>query len=402
MNRYYYAPKDDPFHRDRWEELYTEEALADLAALADYTAARQMDFVYCLAPGLTIEFSGEAQFMRLMEKFRQVYSVGVRHFGLLLDDIPAELLHETDRVRFGEAVNAHIFLLRRCFAALKAMEPSVRFIVCPMEYHGRGNEYYISRLGQALSGEIELFWTGRNICSQELLEEDAVRFAQHTLHPPLYWDNFPVNDAEMLHEMHLGPLEGREPGLYRHCRGLALNGMEYFECTKVAFLTAARYLWSPEDYDPQMAWLWALEELLGKESAARFLPFAEQLLTSCLKVQNGPRMAAAIDRAAALFRAGNPAAALETLEALMLWMEDCRAFLAQGGHPMLAELGKWIRKYNQCCDVLRQVILVLKAPKKTALRSCLEEKLEEYNENAAVLTEFGFRAFCEKVLEYVS
>ncbi|MDR3313038.1 MAG: beta-N-acetylglucosaminidase domain-containing protein [Oscillospiraceae bacterium] len=398
MNCYFYAPKDDPYHRDRWEERYDPASLARLRELIAFAGERQVAFWYCLAPGLDIRYSDPAQFDRLVAKLRQVYDAGARHFGLLLDDIPEELIHQEDVTSYGETLNAHIDLVRRVLAALEATDPANRLIVCPMQYHGRGDEYYIARLGQETPAAAELFWTGPNICSQELRTEDAMRFCLHTRHQPFYWDNYPVNDAEMFHEMHLGPLAGREPDLYRHCRGVAFNGMEYFECSKAPLLTGAAFLWDPEGYDPEAAWLAALEELLGAEGARRFLPFGEQLFTSCLRQQNGPRMMAALEAAQTAHRAGDLGEALRILQQLAAQMDDCRAFLAQSDHPMLAELQKWIKKYNQCCALLHLAIECLQAPGDAALHRTLAEKMEIYNETAAVLTEFGFRAFIDKVL----
>ncbi len=399
MNCYFYAPKDDPYHRDRWEELYDQESLEKLRALIGFAAERQVEFWYCLAPGLNICYSDAAQFNRLTAKLRQIYDAGARHFGLLLDDIPHELIHQADATAYGETVNAHIDLALRTRAALAELDPANRMLVCPMEYHGRGDSYYISRLGHELPVDVDLFWTGPNICSQELRVEDAMRFGLHTRHQPLYWDNYPVNDAEMYNEMHFGPLSGREPDLYRHCRGIAFNCMEYFEANKVPLLTCAAYLWAPESYDPEIAWLAALREVLGEEDARRFIPFGEQLFTSCLKQANGPRMMEALEEAQTAYRIGNISEALRVLCAYAEKMEDCRVYLAESGHPLVGELQKWIRKYKLCCDVMRLAIDCLCAPEDAALRRTLAERMEKYNETAATLTEFGFRAFVERVLE---
>ena len=37
MNTYFYAPKDDSYHRRRWRELYLEEELSQLADLVKFT-----------------------------------------------------------------------------------------------------------------------------------------------------------------------------------------------------------------------------------------------------------------------------------------------------------------------------------------------------------------------------
>jgi hyaluronoglucosaminidase len=382
MNCYAYGAKDDPYHRDHWEELYPEEALRQLQGLVAFCLGQGVDFIYCAAPGLTYDYTCEEHYEALFAKLRQVRSLGVRSFGLFFDDIP------DDR----QSAEDHAAVANRVFKDM----PGISLTVCPMVYHGRGNEAYIRKIGHALERDIDLFWTGSNICSQWIYLEEAELFRKNTRRAPLYWDNFPVNDAEMFQEMHLGPIQGRDPELPKCCRGILFNGMEYFECTKVAFLTCADYLRDPESYNPERSWLNALDELFGEEGARRFLPFGEMLLTSCLRVPNCPRLNDALETAVLRLRKGEPRAALETLRGYYARLEDCRAFLAGSEHPMVAELGKWIRKFNHCCDIFA---LALKLFEGEPVRGALAAEMEIYNDTATVLTDFGFRAFVETALE---
>lgn len=381
MNTYAYAAKDDPYHRDHWEVLYPDEALDQLRGLVQFCQAQNMDFMYCTAPGLTYEYGNASHLQALQAKITQVAALGVRSFGLFFDDIPADRQRPED----------HAALAREIDRA----NPGISLAVCPMVYHGRGDEDYIRRLGRALPKRIDIFWTGYNICSQELTLEEARRFKKYTGRAPLYWDNYPVNDAEMFHEMHLGPLEGRDALLPQCSRGILFNAMEYFECSKLPLLTCADYLRSPADYDPQWSWMQALIALFGDE-APRMIPFAEQCMTSCLKTQNGPQMMQALEEADTCWRAGDLGGALKVLRGFYARMEDSRLFLAQSKHPMIAELQKWVKKYTLCCEVFGLAIAVLEG---LPVRDQLVQKMEQYNETAAVLTEFGFRAFIEKVLE---
>ena len=49
MNTYYYAPKDDPYHRDKWSELYPEKELSALAELSALCRENFVKFHYCIA-----------------------------------------------------------------------------------------------------------------------------------------------------------------------------------------------------------------------------------------------------------------------------------------------------------------------------------------------------------------
>jgi hyaluronoglucosaminidase len=209
----------------------------------------------------------------------------------------------------SETVNAHAYLANKLYDDLMAFDNRITLTLCPLQYNGKGDEYFISKLGQSIEPEISLFWTGRNICSQELTVPEAITFIQSTRHRPLYWDNFPVNDAEMYNEMHLGYIAGRDKDLYRYSEGLIANCMEFCECSKIPLLTIADYLWNPEAYEPLSSWDYAIDTVAG-DRAELFKYFADNLLTSCLKVPNSPMLAQTFSLAEQELRAGDIMAAL--------------------------------------------------------------------------------------------
>ena len=127
-------------------------------------------------------------------------------------------------------------------------------VVCPTIYWGAGDEDYISRLGAELDPRIDLFWTGRAICSPAITSEEAAHFSRVNRRPPLYWDNYPVNDVAMSNEMHIGPYQNRDSVLDRFSHGVMANAMEYPEASKIALATIADYLWDPAGYEPDRAW----------------------------------------------------------------------------------------------------------------------------------------------------
>jgi hyaluronoglucosaminidase len=104
MNTYYYAPKDDPYHRDKWQELYPEKELSQLAELSSMCEENFIDFHFCIAPGLSMKYTSQEDFEKLFRKVKQLYNIGIRNFGLLLDDIPENLWFEEDIEAFdGES-----------------------------------------------------------------------------------------------------------------------------------------------------------------------------------------------------------------------------------------------------------------------------------------------------------
>ncbi len=77
-------------HRSRWRELYTSAELAALKGLVDCARENRVSFVYAISPGIDINLgSGYGKdFPKLTAKCEQLWSIGVRDFAVLLDDIP--------------------------------------------------------------------------------------------------------------------------------------------------------------------------------------------------------------------------------------------------------------------------------------------------------------------------
>ncbi len=397
MNTYYYAPKDDPYHRDKWSELYPESELSALSELAALCREKFVKFHYCIAPGLSMKYSSEEDFDKLIRKVEQLYSVGIRNFGLLVDDIPEDLWFDEDKAAFdGEAVNAHIVLCDKLRNYLKEKDSLCTLTVCPLQYHGRGDEYYISKLGQGISGDIDIFWTGKNICSQEITVREAVIFENSTNRQPLYWDNFPVNDAEMYNEMHIGYLTGREHDLYRYSRGIVSNTMEYALSSRIPLLTVCDYLWNPVSYDGFESWQKACKIILGEEKEL-FMPLLDNLLTSCLKVENSPMLNETLNLAQQQFFSENITGAVATVSAYAETLEKCCITLETLDNPMVAELEPWLEKQKIALDLIKSTLAIF-ADNSVGNKEKTAEILKRYLAHPRTLCDFSLQAFAERIL----
>lgn len=394
MNTYYYAPKDDVYHREKWRELYPARELEDLGRLAQLCSDNFVEFNYCIAPGLSMRYSSEQEYQTLLCKVKQLYNIGVRGFGLLLDDIPERLHFDEDCTRFDyETVNAHIYLAGRLYDDLVGFGEKTHLTVCPLLYHGRGDEYYISKLGQGLEPCVDLFWTGKNICSQDLTVPEAIRFCEATNHRALYWDNFPVNDAEMQNEMHMGFISGRDSELYRYCAGLISNTMEYCVSSKIPLLTVANYLWNPLAYDGRESWKKALKIVLG-EDADKFELFADNLFTSCLKTENSSIFNDTAARAQAELYAGDIEKAKQIFSEYLIKLRGCCEYLS-GESELLRELRPWSEKQRLALQILEGCGAIINGADE---RERVRGLLSEYLSLPRVLYDFSFECFVREVL----
>jgi hyaluronoglucosaminidase len=243
LDTWVHAPKDDPYHRERWREPYPERELAQLAEVVRAADSHGVEFVYAIAPGLSIRAGDESELDALDAKREHLQQAGVRTFQLIWDDI------ERQAVPFeAQAEIANRFA---------GGEP---LVVCPMGYAGTGDSEYRQAFAPRLDSQIVLHWTGPEVVSigitREELDLAVRRFGGHEL---LLWDNYPVNDwgSETLF---LGPLRGRDPRLAERLHGIVANGMVQCVPSKLALATVADWARDPFAYDPLESFARALRE----------------------------------------------------------------------------------------------------------------------------------------------
>ena len=396
MNTYYYAPKDDPYHRDKWDVLYPEKELSQLSEISEFCRENFVDFHFCIAPGLSMKYSSDEDFDKLARKAEQLYNVGIKNFGLLVDDIPENLYFDEDKLAFdGEAVNAHIYLVNKFYSFIKNLNPVCSLTVCPLVYHGSGEEYYVSKLGKGVPSDVSIFWTGKNICSQELTVKEAVIFENSTNHKPLYWDNFPVNDAEMYNEMHIGYINGREKDLYRYSEGIISNVMEYCLSSRIPLLTVCDYLWNPVAYKPFESWHKACEIILGKDKEV-LMPFLDNLLTSCLKVENSPMLNQALNDAQQKLFAGDKLGAYSDITAYADVLNKCCETLKNLDNPMVSELMPWAEKQFIALEVIESSITLFADKSEENVKNA-DAVLKKYLAHPRTLCDFSLQAFAERM-----
>ncbi len=396
MNTFYYAPKDDIYHREKWRELYPEKELAELKELFEEAQKNELDFHWCIGPGLTYQYTSENDFNMLIEKFKSVYSIGTKNFGLLLDDIPDEFQYENDAQRFDSIVDAHIDLINKTYSALKAFDSEITLTVCPTQYHGNESDYYITKFGRGIPADVSIFWTGAEICSRILTSREANEFNRSTEHMPLYWDNYPVNDCEMFQEMHLGPIIGRDRELYKHCEGLISNVMEYAECSKIPLLTVADYLWNPVCYDSEKSLKNAHTVILG-DKAELFRYIADHLAVSCLSRHASEYMSEMLSHISFLMSTGKTEEAAAKFRGFIDKNRECLEMLRNKSVPMFNEMQKWVDKFSMCCDLLDAVYSTSLSPTDEN-KALLSDLLDRYNSDAVILTGFCLREAAEKAL----
>jgi hypothetical protein len=200
---YVYAPKNDPFHRLRWREDYTEDEWLELSGTIDTAVNRGLEFIYGISPW---QFgSGDSGTLR--SKAERAIDAGATGIAVLFDDIPG-------RADTSLAVRQ----LQLAEEALEGFDCAV--YLCPSIYCMElldkydGGEY-LAAWRDNMPRDWHSFWTGDGVISKEL-DKNSLTAAEKLLGgKPIIWDNLLADDYS-LRRIYLAGLEGRIPEGYSY------------------------------------------------------------------------------------------------------------------------------------------------------------------------------------------
>lgn len=322
FNFYLYGPKNDRQHRARWWEPYPPAVLDAFAETIRTAQAHGVTFCYAIAFGMPLKYLPAEELAVITAKLGAFYDRGCRSFAVLLDDLPTGFALEIEGRELRSVAGADADCCNRLHAWARSLDTSCSLYVCPTDYHGTAPfSTYLHDLGRALHPDIGVFYTGPSVCSARITAAHAALFGEAVGRPPVIWDNYPVNDIHMRHEMHLGPLRGRDPFLHGVCAGFISNVMGQAEASKVPLLTVAEYLRDPHGYEPGGAWERAILQVAGEESAPALRQVAETSLGSCLQAEEAPRMDALALGAMAALHSGESVTRSEAVAALSCYLD---------------------------------------------------------------------------------
>lgn len=248
MTSYIFAPKDDPYHNSKWRELYPQDKLDELAELVKVGKESKCNFVWAIHPGFSmINWNDyENELKKLTDKLDQLYSIGVRQFGLFLDDISTSQ-SLTDREK-------HKKLITDVANWVKEKEGTESLIFCPPFYNkswtGDSGKPYLETM-KDLPENVEIMWTGDSVCGR--VTQDALQWPKDAHgRDPYMWLNWPVNDYKNARLL-LGPGEVMEPGVDNFA-GIVTNPMAQAEASKISLFAVADYTWNTDAFNANESW----------------------------------------------------------------------------------------------------------------------------------------------------
>lgn len=282
LNTYLYAPKHEACLGSRLLQPLSPDEASRLGALANYCAARGITLV----PGLHFEPplhpGNKTHLKQLAAKVEALVNLGITRFAALFDDIPTKSGKEkagNEEESFDSLATAQTQAFMVAYNASLGRNSHCQWWVCTSRYSldpvletlfGKLEPDYLERLHAGLPPNVAWLWTGPRVVSQSITPVHAADYLGGLNRQLVLWDNYPVNDAQMVNRLHLGPLTGRHPQLANPrqspVRGYLFNPMLQPSLGSIPAATCLAYANDPTRYDAQMAWQAALATLAGLQS----------------------------------------------------------------------------------------------------------------------------------------
>ena len=383
MNSYMYGAKSDPYHSGYWGKPYPEKltaeqksmgcfTAADIKQMCEVSAATKVNFIWAIHPGVAFTGNDDAVIDRIMEKFEAMHGLGVRQFGVFVDDVGVPYDEPTLKLnakRLTDLQNA-IDQKWNFSGAVPADTVKPLHFVPQLYAYGwtkaEGRKNFFSALSNT-PAKTQIYITGKAVWSVpnntdlKIVEEDLGR-------PVAWWWNYPCNDnadaytfpVDMYSNFIDMPAiddDARLPENLEGCASLLCNPMQQGEIAKIPLFSAADYAWNNASFDNKTSWNAALAAAVGKQYAqplAHILPY--------LRINDPESMAKLIED---YKTTGNASALKAELTAII---DDCNkvntlSIEADTAKVLFhADIRPWLLKLRQTASVLNALIDVAAMP----------------------------------------
>ncbi len=264
FNAYIYAPKSDRHLRREWRQPHDAAAFVELHALRVHCREHRIQFGIGFSPwGLQDTYDAGDRAV-LAKKIEQLNQLDSDVFCILFDDMPGAI----DDLAQRQALIVNDIM---------ALSTARRFVVCPTYYSfdpvleqvfGTMPPRYLETLGELLSAEVDIFWTGPRVLSPGYTVDDIAAIFSRVGRKPVLWDNYPVNDGKRISRfLHLLPVRDRPAQLRQWCNGHLANPMNQPLLSQLPLASLAQ-CYRDEHYDPEQFWRERLEQFVDADLAA--------------------------------------------------------------------------------------------------------------------------------------
>ena len=252
-----------------------------------------------------MNMTDEAQIQEYINACRRFADYGINHIMFAADDTTKRGVHtyefyfEEEKERFNSVGEAHGYLTRRVYDAMREDYPNMKYSMVPAPYsfkHGIGHpgiDLYIADWAKAAPECVAWVWTGPGVFSPEVTREPADRLRALLLnkHKIYLWDNsngilapMPRWNTRLYPTMH----EDDESMIFH---------LGLFYASRIweqpYFFTVNDFLWNPENYCADRAYARANALIFGEENVPLVLEVREKLAAMMAALNNNDHKAIA-------------------------------------------------------------------------------------------------------------
>ena len=314
MNTYMYGAKSDPYHSRYWAEPYPTEISEEqknigflsqdmLREITEVSHATKVNFIWAIHPGVAFtDAADENVNSRIMDKFESMYGLGVRQFGVFVDDVGVPYDDPTLKLcadRLTDLQNRNDARWNVSGAAPSDTVKPLNYVpqLYAYSWTSRDNARKFFKSLSATPDKINIYITGRAVWTVPNNEDlDVVRdFLGRSTG---WWWNYPCNDNDMTKlfpmdiysnfrdERHIDNMARLEA--LKDERTLIINPMQQGEISKITLFSVADYSWNNNAFNNECSWSASLAAVVGKENetSLRLLaPYLRYFDTDALKLE---------------------------------------------------------------------------------------------------------------------
>lgn len=303
LNTYLYGAKSDPYHSGYYLDPYpttiteqqekngwlTQDMFKELTSTAHAT---KVSFIWAIHPGLNTKTDQDVT--DVMNKFKLMYDLGVRQFGVFTDD--AGGYDNPDN--FPLYTQFFTNLQNQIDATWNTPGAAPADTVKPLHYVPHvynltwtsqdNRQAYFKALSE-IPEKIVFYTTGYGVWTVPN-NNDLNTMKNEFGRDVAWWWNYPCNDngrsdsqifpSDMYSnfiDMTQVNDNSRMPTSLEHCAGVLSNPMQQGEISKIALFSVADYAWNNDGFDNMKSWEAAIPAIISENYAPAFRTLAPYL-----------------------------------------------------------------------------------------------------------------------------
>ena len=305
MNTYMYGAKSDPYHSRFWSTPYptqiseqeekigylTQDMMKDITSVA---ASCKVNFIWAIHPGKAFADPENTQIIsQIMKKFESMHSLGVRQFGVFVDDVGVpkdDAVLDLCAKNLTDLQNA---IDQKWNTDSQPKKDNVKPLQYVPQLYAYGwvsleeGERFFKSLAKVPS-KVNIYITGKNVWS--VPNKEDIELVRDWLggRNVSWWWNYVCNDQDMTKiftadmftnfrdETHI--VNTLRPGRdLDHVNTVILNPMQQGELSKIGLFSVADYTWNLSAFNNELSWEAAVKGVLGKKWSKDFRNIASSL-----------------------------------------------------------------------------------------------------------------------------